>query len=168
MSSRAWDNPPVCQACGSASVARVLGGLPNFKDEELMQAVRAGRVILGGCCCPRDYWQCNGCGRTLLESGQDFDSWSAEERKRSERQWEEEQAILATPRGAFDHVKSLVAAAEDDVRKAERGNKAAGARVRRMMREIKTGAQKVRIAILVARSGNGGREQTSGLKESQR
>lgn len=54
---------------------------------------------------------------------------------------------------AFDRLKQLVAAAEDDVRKAEGGNKAAGTRARQAMQEIKNAAQEVRQAILTARGG---------------
>jgi len=52
----------------------------------------------------------------------------------------------------YDTLKEMVAAAEDDVIKAEGGNKAAGTRVRKMMQEIKQAAQQVRIKILEERS----------------
>jgi hypothetical protein len=54
---------------------------------------------------------------------------------------------------AFERLKQLVASAEDDVRKAEGGNKAAGTRARQTMQEIKNAAQDVRQAILAARGG---------------
>lgn len=53
---------------------------------------------------------------------------------------------------AFDRLKQLVAAAEEDVRKAEGGNKAAGTRARQAMQEIKNAAQEVRKKILEVRS----------------
>jgi hypothetical protein len=54
---------------------------------------------------------------------------------------------------AFDRLKQLVAAAEEDVRKAEGGNKAAGTRARQSMQDVKNAAQEVRQAILAARGG---------------
>ena len=54
---------------------------------------------------------------------------------------------------AFERLKQLVASSEDDVRKAEGGNKAAGTRARQTMQEIKNAAQEVRQAILAARGG---------------
>ena len=51
----------------------------------------------------------------------------------------------------YDRLKELVAAAEDDVIKAEGGNKAAGTRVRKSMQEIKQSAQDVRTKILEQR-----------------
>ena len=55
---------------------------------------------------------------------------------------------------AFERLKQLVAAAEEDIRKAEGGNKAAGTRARQSMQEVKNAAQEVRQAILAARGGN--------------
>ena len=52
----------------------------------------------------------------------------------------------------YDRLKELVAAVEDDLLKAEGGNKAAGTRVRKAMQEIKTAAQDVRKKILEVRS----------------
>ncbi len=52
----------------------------------------------------------------------------------------------------YDMLKEMVVAAEDDVIKAEGGNKAAGTRVRKTMQEIKQAAQQVRIKILEERS----------------
>ena len=56
----------------------------------------------------------------------------------------------------YDILKRLVAEAEDDVAKAEGGNKAAGTRVRKKMQEIKSAAQDVRKKILEGRDGEGG------------
>ena len=53
---------------------------------------------------------------------------------------------------SFEELKQLVADAEGDVAKAERGNKAAGTRVRKVMQDIKKAAQTVRIKILEARA----------------
>jgi len=52
----------------------------------------------------------------------------------------------------YDRLKELVAAAEEDVMKAEGGNKAAGTRVRKSMQDIKQAAQEVRIKILEQRT----------------
>lgn len=49
---------------------------------------------------------------------------------------------------AFDRLKRLVAEVEADVIKVEKGNKAAGTRVRKAMQEIKAAAQDVRIKVL--------------------
>jgi len=53
---------------------------------------------------------------------------------------------------AFERLKQMVTQAEEDVRKAEGGNKAAGTRARQAMQDIKNAAQEVRTAILAARS----------------
>ena len=56
----------------------------------------------------------------------------------------------------YDHLKTLVEEAADDVAKAQGGNKAAGTRVRRSMQEIKNAAQDVRKKILELRSAEDG------------
>ena len=48
----------------------------------------------------------------------------------------------------YEALKRLVAEAEEDIRKAEGGNKAAGTRARKMMQDIKEAAQAVRNKIL--------------------
>jgi hypothetical protein len=52
----------------------------------------------------------------------------------------------------YDTLKRLVAEAEDDVNKAEGGNKAAGTRVRKKMQEIKAAASDLRKKILEGRN----------------
>ena len=52
----------------------------------------------------------------------------------------------------FEHLKRLVAGAEDDLAKAQGGNKAAGTRVRKHMQDIKAAAQAVRVKILGMRA----------------
>lgn len=52
----------------------------------------------------------------------------------------------------YERLKELVAAAEEDLLKAEGGNKAAGTRVRKQMQDIKAAAQDVRKKILEVRS----------------
>ena len=52
----------------------------------------------------------------------------------------------------YEHLKELVEAAADDVRKASGGNKAAGTRVRKAMQDIKEAAQTVRKKILEVRA----------------
>jgi hypothetical protein len=56
----------------------------------------------------------------------------------------------------FETLKRLVLEAEDDVAKAEGGNKAAGTRVRKKMQDIKDAAQDVRKKILESREGEPG------------
>ena len=57
---------------------------------------------------------------------------------------------------AYEQLKELVASADEDVRKAADGNKAAGTRVRKTMQEVKNAAQALRVKVLEARdSGNG-------------
>ena len=56
---------------------------------------------------------------------------------------------------SYEQLKNLVASAEDDVRKAAGGNKAAGTRVRKLMQEIKIAAQSVRVKVLETREGDG-------------
>ncbi len=57
---------------------------------------------------------------------------------------------------AYEQLKRLVAEAEDDIRKAQGGNKAAGTRARKQMQEIKAAAQAVRVAVLEVRDDGGG------------
>ncbi|MDD4889003.1 MAG: histone H1 [Phycisphaerae bacterium] len=60
----------------------------------------------------------------------------------------------------FEELKKLVAEAEDDVAKAEGGNKAAGTRVRKSMQDIKNAAQVVRKKVLELRSEGEAQEPT--------
>ena len=53
----------------------------------------------------------------------------------------------------YEQLKQLVRDVEDDIIKAQAGNKAAGTRVRKTMQEIKQTAQTLRIKILESRSG---------------
>ncbi len=62
----------------------------------------------------------------------------------------------------YETLKQLVTEAEEDVAKAEGGNKAAGTRVRKKMQEIKSAAQEVRKKVLEGREG----EQTPGTAGS--
>lgn len=52
---------------------------------------------------------------------------------------------------SFDKLKQTIATAEEDVAKAEGGNKAAGTRVRQAMQEVKNLAQEIRKEILAKR-----------------
>ena len=52
---------------------------------------------------------------------------------------------------SYEQLKALVVSAEDDISKAEGGNKAAGTRARKLMQEIKAASQKVRVEILEIR-----------------
>ena len=51
----------------------------------------------------------------------------------------------------YETLKKMVAEIEDDLIKAEGGNKAAGTRVRKAMQDIKAAAQEVRVKILESR-----------------
>ena len=53
---------------------------------------------------------------------------------------------------AFERLKALVAAAEEDVAKVDSGNRAAGTRIRKAMQDIKSAAQEVRVKVLEQRS----------------
>ncbi len=52
----------------------------------------------------------------------------------------------------YEDLKRLVDEADEDIRKAEGGNKAAGTRVRKQMQQIKQAAQGVRSKVLEIRS----------------
>ena len=56
----------------------------------------------------------------------------------------------------YEHLRTLVEAAADDVAKAQGGNKAAGTRVRKSMQDIKNAAQEVRKKVLEVRSSEVG------------
>ena len=55
---------------------------------------------------------------------------------------------------AYERLKQMVASADEDIRKAEGGNKAAGTRARQIMQQVKNAAQEVRQAILTSRAGS--------------
>ncbi len=52
---------------------------------------------------------------------------------------------------AYENLKKLVAAAEDDIQKTQGGNKAAGTRVRKSMQDIKGACQEIRGLVLESR-----------------
>ncbi len=51
----------------------------------------------------------------------------------------------------YEKLKNLIASVEQDLAKAEGGNKAAGTRVRKAMQEVKSLAQEIRKRILEVR-----------------
>jgi len=51
----------------------------------------------------------------------------------------------------YERLKEVVASAEEDVLKVDKGNKAAGTRVRKTMQEVKEAAQDVRKKVLELR-----------------
>ena len=63
---------------------------------------------------------------------------------------------------AYERLKQLVTSADEDIRKAEGGNKAAGTRARQIMQDVKNAAQEVREAILAARDAG---EKDAGEKK---
>lgn len=52
----------------------------------------------------------------------------------------------------YDRLREIVASAEEDIIKADKGNKAAGTRVRKTMQDIKAAAQAVRVKVLELKS----------------
>ena len=54
----------------------------------------------------------------------------------------------------YERLKQLVAQAEEDLAKAQGGNKAAGTRVRKLMQDIKASAQEIRKRVLEVRAEN--------------
>jgi hypothetical protein len=56
----------------------------------------------------------------------------------------------------YETLKRLVAEAEEDVNKANGGNKAAGTRVRKKMQEIRSAAQDLRKKVLERRQAEPG------------
>ncbi len=56
----------------------------------------------------------------------------------------------------YEQLKALVASAEDDIRKAAGGNKAAGTRVRKLMQDVKNLSQALRVKVLENREGSEG------------
>lgn len=52
---------------------------------------------------------------------------------------------------SFEKLKQMVAMAEDDISKAEGGNKAAGTRARKALQDIRNAAQEIRKEILSLR-----------------
>ena len=55
---------------------------------------------------------------------------------------------------SYDQLVKLVESAQEDIRKAEGGNKAAGTRVRKTMQDIKKLAQDVRQGVLQLRDAS--------------
>jgi len=52
----------------------------------------------------------------------------------------------------YERLKQAVMAVDEDMKKAEGGNKAAGTRVRKAMQDIKNGAQDIRKKVLELRT----------------
>ena len=57
---------------------------------------------------------------------------------------------------AYEELRQVIADAEDDVRRAAGGNKAAGTRVRKTMQDVKNKAQALRVQVLENRQAEGG------------
>ncbi|MHB9134612.1 MAG: hypothetical protein ACYDBB_26360 [Armatimonadota bacterium] len=58
--------PQVCPACKQKSVANILYGMPAFSPE-LDAALKAGTIVLGGCCISGDdpTWRCTKCSQAI-------------------------------------------------------------------------------------------------------
>ena len=54
----------------------------------------------------------------------------------------------------YEELKNLVESADEDIRKAAGGNKAAGTRVRKLMQDIKNTSQNLRVKVLEARDSS--------------
>jgi hypothetical protein len=54
--------PKKCPSCGSAKIARILYGMPDFSPE-LEKDLEEGRIVLGGCdiIFNNPSWQCADC-----------------------------------------------------------------------------------------------------------
>lgn len=52
---------------------------------------------------------------------------------------------------AYEQLKKMIAECEEDIRKAEGGNKAAQTRVRKVMQDVKNAAQDIRQSMLALR-----------------
>jgi len=66
------ESMPTCPKCGSDKAARNLYGQPNFENAELMQDVKNGKVILGGCVVAPGLSpnkQCRICTQRLMDPG---------------------------------------------------------------------------------------------------
>ncbi len=57
---------------------------------------------------------------------------------------------------SYEQLKQMILAAEEDVRRAAGGNKAAGTRVRKLMQDIKAQSQALRVRILENRDAGEG------------
>jgi hypothetical protein len=55
--------PESCPADGSKKVAQILYGLYRKYSPELMQKIKDGKIVLGGCCISDDdpSWRCINC-----------------------------------------------------------------------------------------------------------
>ena len=53
---------------------------------------------------------------------------------------------------SYEQLRQLITEAEDDVKKAEGGNKAAGTRVRKRLQDVKNASQEMRKLVLEQRS----------------
>jgi hypothetical protein len=67
----------------------------------------------------------------------------------------------------YRKLKELVDSVEEDILKAEGGNKAAGTRVRKVMQEIKNTAQSVREKILTLRGDDTEAQPDAGAPSTQ-
>jgi signal transduction histidine kinase len=61
---------------------------------------------------------------------------------------------------AYERLKKLIHDAEEDVKKAAGGNKAAGTRVRKIMQDVRAAAQELRAAILEVRDAGAAQGRT--------
>lgn len=65
---RSKRRPRKCPDCGSSRVVKILYGLQP-DTEKIWDDLKAGRVVLGGCCISGDdpRWECLDCGEQVWE-----------------------------------------------------------------------------------------------------
>jgi hypothetical protein len=61
----------------------------------------------------------------------------------------------------YEQLKQIVASAEEDIRKAAGGNRAAGTRVRKLMQDVKNASQAIRVKVLECRDASEKADATS-------
>ena len=63
------ERPDQCPICGHEPLAKILYGLPDFKDPEFQRSQAAGEITCGGCCITgiEPKWQCVECGQRIWQ-----------------------------------------------------------------------------------------------------
>lgn len=99
---RACPEERECPVCGSAAVARILYGLPQF-DGELRYLVAEGTVSLGGCdiCEDSPDWYCNHCGYEWGDSMRQLLQEESQKQIAQEKAREEQELAEADQRGVM-------------------------------------------------------------------
>ena len=114
-----WDNPPVCDRCGSERVAWAMLGRPGYETEEMQQAILAGRLMMLGDVGICSFWQCIDCGQMIFTPNWYF------------------------VKSSFERLKAVLAEADEEFAKTERIRRSARARVRELMLAAIAAAEEV-------------------------